>query len=103
MERENIERTFCWKISAELKGFEYRMKQKDKDEIYASAYQIDCTIRIYEKLIELSERLEIGQLQECMKVCSLLSFLYEQWLRTDTGELEDVIEKILMESIAKAA
>ena len=38
-----------------------------------------------------------------MKICSLLSFLYEQWLRTDTGELEDVIEKILMESIAKAA
>ena len=53
MERENMERTFCWKISAELKGFEYRMKQKDKDEIYASAYEIDCTIRIYEKLIEL--------------------------------------------------
>ena len=97
MERENMERTFCWKISAELKGFEYRMKQKDKDEIYASAYEIDCTIRIYEKLIELCERLEIGQLQECMKICSLLSFLY------DTGELEEVIERSLMESIAKVA
>ena len=103
MERENMERTFCWKISAELKGFEYRMKQKDKDEIYASAYEIDCTIRIYEKLIELCERLEIGQLQECMKICSLLSFLYEQWLKSDTGELEEVIERSLMESIAKVA
>ena len=103
MERENMERTFCWKISAELKGFEYRMKQKDKDEIYASAYEIDCTIRIYEKLIELCERLEIGQLQECMKICSLLSFLYEQWLKYDTGELEEVFEWSLMESIAKVA
>ena len=79
------------------------MKQKDKYEIYASAYEIDCTIRIYEKLIELCERLEIGQLQECMKICSLLSFLYEQWLKSDTGELEEVIERSLMESIAKVA
>lgn len=91
---ENLSRVERFRISNETKG---------QGRIYASAYQIDCTIRIYEKLIELSERLEIGQLQECMKICSLLSFLYEQWLRTDTGELEDVIEKILMESIAKAA
>lgn len=51
----------------------------------------------------MCERLEIGQLQECMKICSLLSFLYEQWLKSDTGELEEVIERSLMESIAKVA
>ena len=85
-------------------GYKANVRDVDrKDEIYASAYEIDCTIRIYEKLIELCERLEIGQLQECMKICSLLSFLYEQWLKSDTGELEEVIERSLMESIAKVA
>lgn len=51
MEREDIERKFCWKISSELKMFKYRKLELGKDEIYASAYQIDCMIRIYEMLV----------------------------------------------------
>lgn len=40
MQREEMERIFCWKIGAELKGFQYCMMQKSKEEIFASAYQI---------------------------------------------------------------
>ena len=56
MEREDIERKFCCKISSELKMFKYRKLELGKDEIYASAYQIDCMIRIYEMLLEKSKK-----------------------------------------------
>ena len=48
MDRNRAERRFCWKISAELKSFKFRMMQMSKQEIYDHAYEIDCMIRIYE-------------------------------------------------------
>ena len=58
MDRNRAERRFCWKISAELKSFKFRMMQMSKQEIYDHAYEIDCMIRIYEELVNISERLE---------------------------------------------
>lgn len=63
MDRNRAERRFCWKISAELKSFKFRMMQMSKQEIYDHAYEIDCMIRIYEELVNISERLETEQLQ----------------------------------------
>lgn len=60
MDRNRAERRFCWKISAELKSFKFRMMQMSKQEIYDHAYEIDCMIRIYEELVSISERLENG-------------------------------------------
>lgn len=60
MQREEMERIFCWKIGAELKGFQYCMMQKSKEEIFASAYQIDCMVRIYELLAEISQKMEVA-------------------------------------------
>lgn len=51
MDRNRAERRFCWKISAELKSFKFRMMQMSKQEIYDHAYEIDCMIRIYEELV----------------------------------------------------
>ena len=56
MDRNRAERRFCWKISAELKSFKFRMMQMSKQEIYDHAYEIDCMIRIYEELVNISER-----------------------------------------------
>ena len=56
MDRNRAERRFCWKISAELKSFKFRMMQMSKQEIYDHAYEIDCMIRIYEELVNISEK-----------------------------------------------
>lgn len=98
MQREEMERIFCWKIGAELKGFQYCMMQKSKEEIFSSAYQIDCMVRIYELLAEISQKMEVAQMQKCMEISSLLAFLYERWLKTQdtqTLELEEVIQAVL--------
>ena len=106
MKREDVERIFCWKISAELKAFKYRVMQLEKEQIYASAYQIDCMIRIYELLVERSKRLETVQLQNCMQISSLLSFVYGEWLKipdSQETELETVIEDIVKSKMPRIA
>ena len=50
MDRNRAERRFCWKISAELKSFKFRMMQMSKQEIYDHAYEIDCMV--YEKWMD---------------------------------------------------
>lgn len=92
--RLQLEQTFCWKISSELKLFKNKMLQKTKEEIYASAYEIDCMVRIYEILVEQSKRMETEQLECCIHVSFLLSFLYAEWLKipdTQNEELEDIL------------
>lgn len=106
MKREEVERIFCWKISAELKSFKYRIMQLNKEQIYASAYQIDCMIRIYELLIEKCKRLETAQLQNCMQISSLLSFVYDEWMKAPDSqetELGKIIEDIMESKIPKIA
>lgn len=89
MEREQLEQTFRWKITAEMKLFKGRVLQAEKEEIFASAYRIDCTVRIYEILLELSAGLGKAELEGCIGMGSLLDFLYERWLKEpDTQEKE---------------
>ena len=100
MEHEELERVFCWKISAELKQFKYRMMQKQKEEIYASAYRIDCMVRIYEILAEQSHTMRNEILQSCMEIPNLLEFLYEEWLKVPDSqgeELEEAVQQMLQE------
>ena len=106
MEHEEIERVFCWKISAELKRFKYCMMQKQKEGIYASAYQIDCMVRIYEILAEQSHNIRSEILQNCMETSNLLEFLYGEWLKVPDSqgeELETVIRQVLQESQTRTA
>lgn len=89
MDREQLEQTFRWKITAEMELFKGRVLQAEKEEIFASAYRIDCTIRIYEILLELSAGLGKAELEGCIGMGSLLDFLYERWLKEpDTQEEE---------------
>ena len=90
MERKRIEQTFCWKISGELKVFQYRMMQQTKEEIYARAYEIDCMVRIYEILLEQSQKLETEQLEKAVRVSSLLAFLYSEWLKIPDMQNEEL-------------
>ena len=95
---KQLEQTFCWKISSELKLFKYQMMQKPKEEIYARAYEIDCMVRIYEILAEKSQKMETEQLESCIHVSFLLAFLYSEWLKipdTQNEELEQVLGALL--------
>lgn len=101
-----MKRVFCWKISAELKGFKYRMMQKKKEEIYASAYQIDCMVRIYEILAELSQGMKAEVLQDCMEISGLLEFHYVEWLKVPDSqgeELEEAVRHVLQECQMRTA
>ena len=106
MDRNRAERRFCWKISAELKSFKFRMMQMSKQEIYDHAYEIDCMIRIYEELVNISERLETEQLKNCMEISSLLSLVYEKWIDAvslQEHELEQAVENVMSDMKAKIA
>ena len=106
MDRNRAERRFCWKISAELKSCKFRMMQMSKQEIYDHAYEIDCMIRIYEELVNISERLETEQLQNCMEISSLLSLVYEKWIDAvslQEHELEQAVENVMSDMKAKIA
>lgn len=89
MDREQLEQTFRWKITAEMKLFKERVLQEKKEEIFALAYRIDCTIRIYEILLESCGRMGEAELESCIGTGEILQFLYERWLKEpDTQEEE---------------
>lgn len=90
MKKERLERIFCWKITAELKGFKYCVMQKEKEQIFGLAYQIDSMVRIYEALMEMSRELREEQLQSYMYLPGLLDFLYERWLQTPEAQGKDL-------------
>lgn len=90
MERKRMEQMFCWKISGELKLFQYQTLRKSKEEIYAKAYEIDCMVRIYEILMEQSQKLETEQLEKAVRVSSLLAFLYSEWLKIPDMQNEEL-------------
>ena len=92
MDRNRAEGRFCWKISAELKSFKFRMMQMSKQEIYDHAYEIDCMIRIYEELVNISEKLETEQLQKWMDTVS-----------SQEHELEQAVENVMSDMKEKIA
>lgn len=106
MDREELEHSFCWKISSELKLFKYRTLQKEKEEIYGLAYRIDCLINIYEILVEQCKKMSIQELEVCMSTPELLIHLYWQWLKipdAQNKELEEVIRAAIQEKKGEAA
>lgn len=89
MDRGQLEQTFRWKITAEMKLFKGRMLQAEKEEIFALAYRIDCTVRIYKILLECCGRMGDAELESCIGTGGILDFLYERWLKEpDTQEEE---------------
>ena len=108
MEHEELQRVFCWKVSAELKQFQYQVLAKSREEIFGLAYQIDTMIRLYELLVEKSEQMEILQLQYCIATPNLLKLVYKHYLQDripDNREegLQRSFEKLLREIEKKAA
>lgn len=106
MEKEELERTFCWKLNGELKLFKYRMLQKEKEEIYALAYRIDCIVSIYEILVEYCKEMTVQELEICMSIPEVLTHLYRRWMKVPDSrneELEQIIRKAVQEADREAA
>lgn len=90
LEHEELEKIFCLKVSAELSAFQYDILQKEKEEIYHAAYQIDSMINLYELLIEMCRTMKEEILVIAITVPELLRFLYDQWLGYEDSHVEEV-------------
>lgn len=90
MERKELEQIFCWKACAELRAFQYGILQKEKEEIYGAAYQIDSMINLYELLIEMSVAMGEETLTAAITFPSLLEFLYYRWLGYQDSHMEEL-------------
>ena len=88
--RKQLEKIFCRKLGRELDQFKQQMMEKDKEEIYCSAYQIDSVICIYEALIELSGRIAEEILEAVTALPGLLGFLYNRWMNYEDSHMEDI-------------
>lgn len=88
--RRQLEKIFCRKLGRELDQFKKQMMEKDKEEIYCSAYQIDSVICIYEALIELSGRIAEETLEAVTAFPGLLGFLYDRWMNYEDSHMEDI-------------
>lgn len=56
--------------------------------------------------MNISERLETEQLQNCMEISSLLSLVYEKWMDTVSSqehELEQAVENVMSDMKEKIA
>ena len=108
MEHEELQRVFCWKVSAELKQFQYQVLARSREEIFGMAYQIDTMIRLYELLVDMSGQMDAMRLQYCIATPNLLKLVYKHYLQDhipDNREegLEKSFEKLLKEIEKKAA
>lgn len=90
LEHEELEQIFCLKISAELSAFQYEILQKEKEEIYHAAYQIDSMINLYELLIEMCRTMKEEILVIAITVPQLLHFLYGRWLTYEDSHVEEI-------------
>lgn len=90
MSRERMEKTFCWKLSGELKLFKFRILKMKKKEIFQAAYQIDAVICIYELLTEMSTCMSKEMLKAGITFPGILTFLYERWLSYEDAHMEEI-------------
>lgn len=98
MKRNELIKTFNWKIASELKLYKASMMQKEKDEIFADCYEIDYMIRIYESLKEKSQKMGPEALSQCIQVSGLLASFYQAWLKVSGSsdeDLEELLEHVI--------
>lgn len=106
MDKKKLEQYFCWKLSRELRCFKAGVLQHNKEEIFSMAYQIDVILSLYELLIEMSQKMNAQELQNCIRVPNLLAFLYHGWLQVPDSQMEELEQAIIQqiqELVRKAA
>jgi len=97
---EKLRGLFCLKINVELEEFKDRILNKSPEEIYNSAYIIDCMINLKETLQEKCSTFELRQLRLMVRLPSILDFVYDEWLDYEDSrmeELDDFISRTIKE------
>ena len=100
MERKELQELFCAKIGMEYARFHCEMLAKTAEEIYQNAYRIDCIINLYEDLLELSQELEQGTLEQLILFPDILEYLYQLWMNEEDSygeELQECIRKGILQ------
>lgn len=100
MEEKELQELFCTKIGLESSRFKRKMLSQEPKKIFASAYQIDSMISIYELLLEMSQEMGIEKLKNLLVFPNLLAFLYERWLKAEDSHTEE-LEHALKETISE--
>lgn len=83
------------KLKKEIQEYEQRMLEKDSEEVYYRAYEIDCMNGIYGCLFQMCGGLDAGTLWCLQEVPGLLACLYQGWLKygdSQESELRSCIE-----------
>lgn len=86
---------FREKLKSEIQGFEQRMLEKEPEEVYYRAYEIDCMNGIYECLFQMCGKLDAETLGRLQKVQGLLACLCQGWRKhkdSRQSELRSCIE-----------
>ena len=99
-EEKTLQELLCTKIGMELAGYKRRMLKKDTEYVFQNAYQIDCMVRIYEGLLEMSQKMVGETVQVLLVFPNLLAFLYRKWIKKEdssTQELEDCLNENICE------
>lgn len=100
MVRQELEQIYYCKIKKELEEFKSDMMQKEKEEIYGAAYQIDSIINIYELLLESGRTIAEETLEASLAFPNLLLFLYDRWMQYEDSQLE-AVQDCLNEELTK--
>lgn len=98
--RIRLMKTFLWKLDCERKLYKYRILLLEKEEIYAKAYEIDTMLSLYEELREISQKMTVQQLENCLYVPELLAFFYYEWLKTEDSRVSE-LEAFIMNTLNK--
>lgn len=94
MELKRKRMIFTRKIAKELHVFKKELLRRKTQDVMDEAYKIVCMISIYEALLEISQDMSMDTVQELIKIPSVLSYFYEQWLKEQDSfeyELQDSI------------
>lgn len=100
MDEMDLQVLFCLKINREYRQYKDAMLDREPEEIWNSAYEIDNHINLYELLLEMSQNLGEDALIRLIAFPGLLAFLYARWLKwTDsyTQELEECLKSAISE------
>ncbi len=90
MNRGKLEKLCCEKLGNELKVYKSYMLKKGAEEVYASAYEIDCVVSIYELMVELICDLAEDCLEKLLVFPDLLLFLYNKWMRYEDSHIREM-------------
>lgn len=97
MSLKEMRAVFGMKIYLEYEVFKLSMLQKSVSELYQEAYKIDTYINLYELLLEKSQGFGESEIRNLLLCSSLLTFLYDLWIKYEDSHVSDLEEFLRIE------